>query len=129
MKKQTLLFVLRWVLNALVLWVVIKVLGTGYDDKFVTSGLWSFFWAGFIFSVFNSLVKPWLFVVSFPMIILTLGLFTLILNGILVYVSMKIVPGVPLSFGNSILAGILLSLVNYIVSVLFEVRGRIRRSA
>lgn len=127
MKKILPLFIFRWSLNVLGLWVAVRLLGTGYDDRVVTAGFWGFVLAGLVFSIINSLIKPLLVVVSFPMILVTLGLFTLLINGILVYISLHIAPGVPMSFGNSILTGIILSLINYIVSATFEI-GRDKRS-
>jgi putative membrane protein len=128
MKQQLLVFIVRWALNAVGLWVAVRILGTGYDDVDVTAGFWGFLFAGLIFSLFNSLFKPLLVIVSLPAILLTLGLFTIIVNGILVYVSLAVSPGLSMSFGNSILAGIILSLINYIVSAAIELRSEKKRS-
>jgi putative membrane protein len=128
MKAQFLVFLLRWALNALGFWVAFRILGTGYDDVDVTAGFWGFLFAGLIFSLVNSLFKPLLVIVSLPAILLTLGLFTIVLNGIIVYISMALAPGVAMSFGNSIITGIILSLVNYIVSAAVEIRRETSRS-
>lgn len=128
MKTQFLVFLLRWGLNALGLWVAVRLLGSGYDDVEITAGIGGFLFAGLIFSVVNSLFKPLLVIVSLPAILLTLGLFTLIVNGVLVYISLAIAPGLAMSFGNSIIAGIILSLVNYIVSAAVEIRSETSRS-
>lgn len=122
MKQQFLVFLLRWGFNALGLWIAIRLLGTGYDDRVVTAGFWGFLLAGLIFSVVNSIFKPIAVVLSLPMILLTLGLFVIIVNGVMVYITALLAPGIWLSFGNSILAGIILSLVNYIVSAGDEIR-------
>lgn len=105
-----------------------RLLGTGYDNVDVTAGTWGFLLAGLIFSVINSLFKPLLVIVSLPAILLTLGLFTIIVNGVIVYISLALAPGVAMSFGNSIITGIILSLVNYIVSAAVEIRSETRRS-
>ena len=128
MKQQFLLFLIRWVLNTLGLWVAVRILGTGYDDVDVTAGFWGFLLAGLIFSVVNSLLKPLLVILSLPAILVTLGLFTIIVNGILVYISLLLSPGISMSFGNSIITGIILSLVNYIVSVAIAIRSAESRS-
>ena len=128
MKIQFLVFLLRWVLNALGLWVSFRLLGTGYDNFDVTAGFWGFLLVGLIFSIINSLFKPLLVIVSLPAILLTLGLFTIIVNGVIVYLSFAIAPGIAMSFGNSILAGIILSLVNYIVNAAVEIRRETTRS-
>jgi putative membrane protein len=128
MKQQILVFLIRWALNAMGLWVAVRILGTGIDNVDVTAGFWGFVLAGLIFSIFNSLFKPLLVIVSLPVILLTLGLFTIIVNGILVYLSLALSPGISMSFGNSIITGIILSLVNYIVSVAIAIRGDESRS-
>jgi len=128
MKAQFLVFLLRWALTTLGLWVAIRLLGTGYDNIDVTAGTWGFIFAGLIFSVINSLFKPLLVIVSLPAILLTLGLFTIVVNGIIVYISLALAPGLAMSFGNSIVTGIILSLINYIVSAAVEIRSETSRS-
>lgn len=128
MKRQLLVFLIRWVLSALGLWLAVRLLGTGYENVDVTAGFWGFLFAGLIFSIVNSLFKPLLVIVSLPAILLTLGLFTIVVNGVLVYISLLVAPGIAMSFGNSIITGIILSLVNYIVSVAIELRDEKSRS-
>lgn len=128
MKRQFFVFLVRWAANAVGLWVAVRLLGSGYDNVDVTAGTGGFLLAGLVFSLANSLLKPLLVIFSLPAILLTLGLFTVIVNGILVYISLAISPGISMSFGNSIITGIILSLVNYIVSVAIEIRTERSRS-
>mgnify|MGYP003535851941 FL=1 len=128
MKQQFAIFIIRWVLNAVGIWVAIKLLGSGYDNVDVTAGVGGFLLASFIFSVVNSFIKPLLVVISLPAILFTLGLFTIIVNGVLVYISLGLAPGLSMSFGNSIITGIILSLINYIVSAAIEIRAEKSRS-
>jgi putative membrane protein len=123
MKQQFLVFLVRWVLNSFGLWVAVRLLGTGYENVDVTVGIGGFLLAGLIFSIINSIMKPLAVILSLPAILLTLGLFMLIVNGALVYLSLAIAPGIAMSFVNSILTGIILSLINYIVSAAVEVGG------
>jgi putative membrane protein len=127
MKMQFFVFLIRWALNSFGLWVAVRLLGTGYDGVDVTAGFWGFVLAGFIFSIFNSVLKPLAIILSLPALLLTLGLFMLVVNGALVYVSLALAPGIAMSFVNSILTGIILSLINYIVSAVIEMRGGDRR--
>ncbi|NTW61487.1 phage holin family protein, partial [Candidatus Saccharibacteria bacterium] len=78
---------------------------------------------GFVFSLINSILKPILVIFSLPAILLTLGLFMLIVNGIMVYISVGLTPGLSMSFINSIMTGIILSLLNYIISATVLVRS------
>ncbi len=128
MKQQFLVFMIRWALTALGLWVAVRLLGTGYDDVDVTAGFWGFTLAGLILSIINGLFKPLLVIVSLPAILLSLGLFTIIVNGVIVYISLALAPGLSMSFGNSILTGIILSLINYIVNAVIEIRSENKRS-
>ena len=121
MKRQFVLFLLRWLLNSFGLWVAVRLLGTGYSDEQVNAGLIVFLLAGLIFSLVNSVLRPIVVVLSLPAILFTLGLFILLVNGAMVYVSLLLTPGLKMSFGNSILSGIILSLLNYIVSGLLQI--------
>jgi len=98
------------------------LLGTGYENTEVTAGVLGYLLAGLIFSLINTVLRPILVIFSLPAILLTLGLFVFVVNGILVYVSLALAPGISMSFWNSILTGIILSLINYIVSAALELR-------
>jgi putative membrane protein len=129
MKKQFFVFILRWILNSFGLWVAVRIFGTGYSDAELTANVWAFLFAGLIFSIINAIVRPIIIILSLPAILLTLGLFTIIVNGFMVYISLKLAPGLQMTFWNSVLAGLVLSLVNYIVSSALELhyareRGR-----
>jgi len=123
MKEQILVFIVRWVLSSFGLWVAVRLLGTGYENVEVTAGIGGFLFAGFVFSIINSILKPLAVILSLPAILLSLGLFMLVVNGALVYISILLSPGISMSFFNSILTGIILSLINYIVSAAVEIRG------
>lgn len=122
MRKQFGIFLLRCLLNSFGIWVTVRVFGTGYTDNDLRAGFWAFILAGVIFSLVNTFLKPLIVVLSLPAILLTLGLFTVIVNGFLVYISLKIAPGVAMTFWHSVVAGMVLSLINYIVSTTIEMR-------
>lgn len=122
MRKQFAVFLLRWVLSAFGLWLSMRLLeplGATYDES---NSLAMFLVAGLVFSIVNSLFRPLILILSIPAILLTLGLFTLVVNGLMVYISILIVPGFEMPFGASILAGIILSLINYVISGLLDMR-------
>lgn len=120
MRNQFKSFLLRWVLNTLGLWLAVSLFGTGNNGE--PDRLIIFIFAGLVFSVVNALLKSILVVLSLPALLLTLGLFMLIVNGILVYISIKIAPGFSMTFWHSVLTGIVISLVNYIVSSFIDIR-------
>lgn len=127
MKQQFFVFVLRWMLNSFGLWIAVRIFGTGYDNANLVLGAGPFLLAGLIFSIVNSILRPIVIILSLPAILVTLGLFTIIVNGLMVYISLKLSPGLTMTFWNSILAGVVLSLVNYIVSSVLELRYMRRR--
>lgn len=120
MKRQFLVFIVRWILNSFGLWIAVRIFGTGYSDAAINSSAWAFLIAGLIFSVVNAVLKPIVIILALPAILLTLGFFTVVVNGLMVYISLKIAPGLHMTFWYSILAGLVLSLVNYIVSSVLE---------
>lgn len=122
MKKQLSVFILRWILNSFGLWVAVRMFGTGYTDADLNAGLWVFLVAGLIFSVINAVLRPIVIILSLPAILVTLGLFTFVVNGLMVYISLGLAPGLHMTFWHSILTGIVLSLVNYIVSSALELQ-------
>lgn len=122
MKRQFTVFALRWLLNSFGLWLAVRLFGTGYEASTIDAGVGVFLLAGLIFSVVNSVLRPVVIVLALPAILLTLGLFTFIVNGLMVYLSLIITPGLQMTFWHSVITGILLSLINYIVSSALELR-------
>ncbi len=123
MKQQLGSFVVRWFLNSLGLWVAVRLFGTGYSDAQISQNSWGFLIAGLIFSIVNAVLRPFIMVLSLPAILLTLGLFTIIVNGFMVYVSLMLAPGMQMTFWNSVLTGLVLSLLNYAVGSMLEIRS------
>jgi putative membrane protein len=70
---------LRLLINAAALWVATRLVpGISYTGDGV-----SLFGVALVFGVLNVLIKPVLFLLSLPFVILTLGLFTLVLNALM----------------------------------------------
>ena len=111
MKKQFYFFVFRWLVNSIILGFFIYLFNL--SSKYTIS---TFIFAGLIFTIINSMIKPIITILSLPMIILTLGLFTLIVNGIIVWISLCITPNVSIRFIDAVIVGIVMSIVNYIIT-------------
>jgi putative membrane protein len=85
---------LRLVINAAALWVATRLVsGISYTGDGV-----SLFGVALVFGVLNVLIKPLLFLVSLPFVILTLGLFTLVLNAIMLLLTAKASDALGLGF-------------------------------
>lgn len=122
MRRQFAVFVVRWLLNSFGLWVAVRLLGTGVSDKQIDESVGLFLLAGLVFSVLNTLLRPIVIILSLPAILVTLGLFIFIVNGFVVWLAIQLTPGLEMTFLNSIFAGMLLSLINYIVSSALELQ-------
>lgn len=118
MKNQFLIFLIRWLLTSCGIWLVIALfdgIEAGADPT-----IWTYLGAGLAFSVMNSILKPIVVILSLPAIILTLGLFIVVVNGLMIYLAILLVPSLKLTFIQAILAGIILSIVNYLISALLQ---------
>ena len=72
-------FLVRLLINAAALWVALQIVpGLHYE------GHWSLLFAvALVFGVLNAVVRPVLTVLALPLLILTLGLFTLVINALM----------------------------------------------
>jgi len=110
-------FVVRWAASSLGLW-----LAAGLSSHITyNGGAGVILAAGFLLAVLNMLLKPILIILSLPAIILTLGLFMFIVNGLVVYiVSGLYTPLQITSFWSAVFAGIVIGLLNWMISALLE---------
>lgn len=122
MRQQLAVFTVRWILNSFGLWVAVRLLGNGISTEQIDESVPMFLLAGLVFSLLNTLLRPIVIILSLPAILVTLGLFILIVNGTMVWLALQLTPGLSMTFLNSIFAGMLLSLINYIVSSALELQ-------
>lgn len=77
--------------------------------------------AGVVLGVVNMIVRPILTILTLPLSILTLGLFTFVINGLCVLIASNFVPGFAISsFGWALLFSIVLSLINWFLNTLSQ---------
>jgi putative membrane protein len=111
-------FILRWLVNFLGLWAAAELM-TGsidYNDRYQVLII-----AALIFSLVNAIIRPIIILLSLPAIVLTLGLFTLVINAFMLFLVTKIYPAFHLrSFWTAILATIIIWVVNYLLFQLLE---------
>ncbi len=106
-------FLLRWLVNFLGLWAAAALLsGIKYDDRIAVLII-----AALVFSLVNALIRPIVLVLALPAIILTLGLFTLVVNGFMLYLVTLIYHKFTVtSFWSAIGAVMIVWLVNYLLN-------------
>lgn len=70
-----------------------------------------------ILTIINIIVKPILILLTLPITMLTLGLFLIIINGIVFYWTAQLVDGFEVDgFGSALIASILMSIIQAIVT-------------
>ena len=124
--------IVRLAIIAVALWVAALLVTTLIPDGMVlTSTFPDLLFVAIIFGVVNLLVKPVLSFVSCPITILTLGLFTFVINALVLlltsFVAAQIGDGRWLSFGGpwngflaAMLAGVIISIVSTVLSSLAD---------
>ena len=114
-------FILRVVANSISIWVASLVIdGVKLEGNFIQILL-----LGVVFGLVNALIKPFLKLISTPLIVLTLGLFTLIINTLLLILTewlMSLISEPPVlqidGFIVALLASAIISLISWLLSLL-----------
>ncbi|MEK7561595.1 MAG: phage holin family protein [Patescibacteria group bacterium] len=110
---------IRWFVSVLGLWVAASLLGGSRLS--IGAGLGTAAGAGLFLALVNMALKPILVILSFPAIIFSLGLFMLVLNGFLILIASWLYrPLYVKNLGVAIVAGIIVGLVNFLVSKVLE---------
>ena len=118
MKNPLARFVIRWFVCSLGLWIAAGFLGGSiqYGDRISAIVI-----AGLVLAIINTIIKPVLIIFSLPAIVLTLGLFMVVVNGLTVYLASKLYTTLDITnFWAAIFAGIVIGLVNYLVTAILE---------
>lgn len=109
-------FFARWIVLTLSLILTSKLMGSVQIDGFVTA-----FVAAGIFGVVNTVLKPVIMLFTLPLNILTMGLFTLVINGSMFSLAAFFVSGFYVSgFWGAVIGAVILSVVNMFFTNLFE---------
>lgn len=107
-------FFVRLIINALA-FLIVSSLYSGMTVR----GFWSAIIAAFLWGIINALLKPFLVLLTLPLNILTFGLFTFVINGLLLLLTSALYSGLYISgLFAGMIAAILLSIINIILSML-----------
>ena len=107
------------VVIGLVAWIVP---GIHYHGGF----LW-LFWVAIIYAVVNMILGPLFKLLSLPLIVLTLGLFLLVVNAALLAITAAFTSHLDIdSFGAALLGGLLIAVFSWLGELLLPARGRSR---
>lgn len=123
--------ILRWAINAVALYAAIAIV----PGLQTANPNWqAYIWLALIFGLINALVRPILKFLTCPLIFLTLGLFTLIINTGMLYLTSRVgqIFGIGLSidsFGAAFLGALVISLISLVLTMFVREPKRSRRKS
>jgi putative membrane protein len=113
--------VVRLFVNSVALWVAAEWV----DGIELATEFWPILFVAAVFGILNALLKPLLLLVSLPFVLLTLGLFTFVINALLLLLTARIVDALSVSgFGPALWGSLLISLVSFLLAGLLPNRKR-----
>lgn len=113
--------IIRLALNAAGVWIAVQLV----DGLDFVGGFWALLGVAVVLTIVNVLVKPILTLLSLPLVLLTLGLFLLVVNAIsfavVVWLSEQLDLGLSSTgFGATFLGALVVTLVTWIGEAVFE---------
>ncbi len=115
-------FILRGLIAALGLWAATEMLSGFKIDSAMTLVL-----AGLLLGVVNAIVRPFALLLSLPALLLTLGLFLLVVNAAMLGLVALLLPGftIPGGFWSAVGGALIVSVVSWVGSWFIGSRGRV----
>lgn len=112
---------IRWVINAFALWLTSRVVsGISVDSTL------ALFVAALVLGILNAIIRPVLLILTLPINLVTLGLFTLIINGAMLKLTAGLVSGMRVEgFWAAVGGALLLSVFSFLLNLFVSDRGRI----
>ena len=111
----------RWILNALALWLTSAVLSGIQVD-----GVGSLLIAALVLGILNALLRPLLLIATFPITLVTVGLFVFVINGFMLWATASVVSGFHVrGFFSAVVGALLLSFFSFVLNLFISDRGRI----
>jgi putative membrane protein len=110
-------FIIRLLVNAVALVIVANFLPGVHVAGWTAAII-----AAFVLGIVNAIIRPILIVLTLPVVILTLGLFTFVINAITFWLVAHLVPGFRVdNFWSALLGALVLSIVSYLLSSILKV--------
>lgn len=104
--------IIRWLINAMALLAIPYFMKSVYIDDLVTALI-----AALALGFLNTLIRPILLLLTLPITLLTLGLFALVINGLMFWLAAHFIQGFSVaSFGAAFIAALLFSIVTTIAN-------------
>jgi putative membrane protein len=111
--------ILKWVLNSLALFLVMRLVPGIQIDRFQDLMI-----AALVIGLLNAFLRPVILLLTLPVTMMTLGLFTFVINGLIFYLAAYLVSGFQVTgFGTAFLASIIFSIISFVLSLIFGTKN------
>lgn len=112
--NQKMKIIIKWLISSVSL-ILVSYLIPGFGfDSFVIVLI-----AAFIFGIVNAIIRPLVLILTLPINIITLGLFTFVINALMLWLTHKLVPGFYIiNFSTAVWAGLVYCIINLLINVL-----------
>lgn len=116
-------------MGLLVRWLILTaaiLIASYLIDGIHVSGFFSAFFAAAILGVLNVFFRPVLLILTLPINILTLGLFTFVINAVLLKMASGVISGFDVhGFWSAVWGALIISVVNWLLSTFITDRGTV----
>jgi putative membrane protein len=114
-------FLIKWLVTAVSIFIVANLFGLIYIEN-----LKVLIFAALVLGILNAFFRPFLLLLTLPINLLSLGLFTLIINAFLLYAVAGLVSGFEIaSFWKAFWAALLISIVGAMINFIIHKEPRI----
>jgi putative membrane protein len=114
-------FLLKWFVTAVSIFIVANLFSLIRVESLKVLVL-----AALVLGILNVFVRPVLLILTLPINIMSLGLFTLMVNAFLLYAASGLVPGLEItSFGKAFWAALLISIVSALINFMIQQEPKI----
>ncbi len=116
---------LRWLARLVILALIIGLVAKLVPGIHTHGSFWALLWISVIFSIVNAILGPLFKLLSLPLIVLTLGLFLLVVNAALLGITAALSSHLDIDgFGAAVLGGLLIAIFSWLAEMVFPTRRK-----
>ena len=114
-------FLIRWIINTLTLVLVVGIVPGIHAESWEAVAV-----AALILGLLNAFLRPLIILFTLPLNIISLGFFTLLINGFMFYLVSKVVEGFYItSFGSAFWGALFFSIISFLLNLFINPQGQI----
>jgi putative membrane protein len=118
-------------MGILIRWIILTVsiiISSYLLEGIHISGFFPAFFAAAALGILNALFRPILLILTLPINVLTLGLFTFIINALMLKMASGIIPGFEVhGFWTAVIGSLIISVISWLLNSFISDRGRVER--